>query len=87
MSNDNTTGNDKTWVEKMRDRGAVKPYNDDNNKAQGKSLYEVKPASATTPNQEPPKPQPQKPSFSDRVKPNTPPIKPPQPPKPSGPKK
>lgn len=47
MSNDKTPDNSKTWVERMKERGEPKSYNEDNNRAKGKSLYEIKPAAAS----------------------------------------
>lgn len=68
MSNDKTPESEKTWVEMMKERGKPKPYNEDNNKARGKSLYEIKPAAATPTNDTAPKPQPSKSSFLDKLK-------------------
>lgn len=81
MSNEKTPEN-QTWVQKVE--GTKKAYNDDNNKSLGKSLHDIKPAAATPPNQPAPKPQPQSPSFADRIK-QTPKQTPPTPPR--GPKK
>lgn len=86
MSNDKTPENDKTWVERMKERGTPKSYNENNNKAQGKSLYEVKPAAATPPKDTAPKPEPSKPSFVDKLK-KPPTQKPPTNTPPKGPKR
>ncbi len=46
----------KTWTQKVE--GTKRAYNDDNHRAKGKSLYEIKPAAANTPNQNPQAPTP-----------------------------
>lgn len=58
----------ESWIQKVE--GTKRAYNDDNHRSKGKSLYEIKPAAANTPNQNPqaPTPIPPKPNAQSEVK-------------------